>query len=69
MQLESSLGEKTLDDTLSEFRTPSVETTFVSEIPSACEMEESIVVEPGEGKINFCEELGSVSYWSIWLKI
>ena len=47
MQLESSLGEETLDDPLSEFRTPSMETTFVSEIPSACEMEEGIVVAPG----------------------
>ena len=65
VQLESSLGEETLDDPLSEFRTPSMETTFVSEIPSACEMEEGIVVAPGEGKkpvsiLNdkFCEELG-----------
>ena len=47
VQLESSLGEETLDDPLSEFRTPSMETTFVSEIPSACEMEEGIVVAPG----------------------
>ena len=65
VQLESSLGEETLDDPLSEFRTPSMETTFVSEIPSACEMEEGIVVAPGEGKkpvsiLNdkFCEEFG-----------
>ena len=65
VQLESSLGEETLDDPLSEFRTPSMETTFVSEIPSACEMEEGIVVAPGEGKkpvsiLNdkFCEKLG-----------
>ena len=50
VQLESSLGEETLDDPLSEFRTPSMETTFVSEIPSACEMEEGVVVAPGEGK-------------------
>ena len=42
-----------------------METTFVSEIPSACEMEEGIVVAPGEGKkpvsiLNdkFCEVLG-----------
>ena len=49
VQLESSLGEETLDDPLSEFRTPSMETTFVSEIPSACEMEEGIVVAPGGG--------------------
>ena len=27
-----------------------MKTTFVSEIPSACEMEEGIVVAPGEGK-------------------
>ena len=39
VQLESSLGEEAVDDPLSEFRTPSMETTFVSEIPSACEME------------------------------
>ena len=65
VQLESSLGEETLDDPLPEFRTPSVATTFVSEIPSGCEMEEGIVVAPGEGKkpvsiLNdkFCEELG-----------
>ena len=65
MQLESSLGEEALDDLLSEFRTSSVETTFVSEIPSACEMEESIVFAPVEGKepvsiLNdkFCDELG-----------
>ena len=50
VQLESSLGEEALDDSLSEFRTPSVETTFVSEIPSACDMEKGIVVAPGEGK-------------------
>ena len=50
MQLESSLGEETLDDPLSEVRTPSMETTFLSELPSACEMEEGIVVAPGEGK-------------------
>ena len=65
VQLESSLGEETLDDPLSEFRTPSMETTFVSEIPSACEMEEGIVVAPGGGNktvsiLNdkFCEEVG-----------
>ena len=50
VQLESSLGEETLDDPLSEFRTPSMETTFVSEIPSACVMDEGIVVAPGERK-------------------
>ena len=33
VQLELSLGEETLDDPLSEFRTSSMETTFVSEIP------------------------------------
>ena len=64
MQLGSSLGEETLDDPLSEFRTPSMETTFFSEIPSACEMEEGIVVASGEGKKpvsifndKFCEDL------------
>ena len=65
MQLESSLGQKILDNPLSEFRTPSMETTFVSETPSACEMKEGIVVAPGDGKKpvsifndKFCEELG-----------
>ena len=65
MQLESSLGEETLGNPLSEFRTPSMETTFVSEIPSVFEMEEGIVLTPGEGKKpvsipndKFCEELG-----------
>ena len=65
MQLESSLGEETLGNPLSEFKTPSMETTFVSEIPSVCEMEEGIVLTPGEGKKpvsipndKFCEELG-----------
>ena len=50
---------------MSEFSTPSIETTFVPEIPSACEMEEGIAVAPGEGKkpvciLNdkFCRELG-----------
>ena len=50
VQLELSLGEETLEDPLSEFRTPSMETTFVSEIPSACEIEEDIVFASGEGK-------------------
>ena len=50
VQLESSLVEETLDEPLSEFRTPSMETTFISEIPSACEMEEGIVIAAGEGK-------------------
>ena len=50
---------------MSEFRTSSLKTTFVSEIPSAFEIEEGIVVAPGEGKKpvsipndKFCEELG-----------
>ena len=42
VKLESSLADKTLDDP--EFRTPSMEITFVSERPSACGMEEGIVV-------------------------
>ena len=50
MQLNSSLGEETLDDPLSKFRIPSMETTFVSEIPSACDIEEGIAVAPVEGK-------------------
>ena len=35
---------------MSEFRTPSMESTFVSEIPSVCEMEECIVAAAGKGK-------------------
>ena len=50
MQLESPLGKETLDVPLSKFRTPSMEITFVSEKQSACEVEEGIVVAPGEGK-------------------
>ena len=64
VQLESSLGEETLDDPLSRFRTLSMETTFASEKPSACEMEEGVIFAPGEGRkpvsiLNdkFCEEL------------
>ena len=78
MQLESSLGEETLDDPLLEFRTPSMETTFVSEIPSACEMEEGVVVAPSEVKkpvsifnkkiLRGAWSSTSVSYWSIWLQ-
>ena len=50
VQLDSSLGEKILDDPLSKFRISSMETTFVSEIPSACDIEEGIAVAPVEGK-------------------
>ena len=49
VQLESSLSEEAPDDPLSEFITLSMETTFVSEIPSSCEMEEGIVAAPGQG--------------------
>ena len=48
VQLKSLLGERMLDDSLSEFRTPSMETTFVSKIPSGCKMEEGIVVATGK---------------------
>ena len=65
VQLDSSLGEEVLDDPLSKFRIPSMETTFVSEIPSACDIEEGIAVAPVEGKkpvsiLNdkFCKECG-----------
>ena len=50
MQLESPLGEETIDVPLSKFRTPSMEITFVSEKQLACETEEGIVVAPGEEK-------------------
>ena len=49
---------------MSEFRSPSFETIIIYEIPSACELEQEIVIAPGEGKqpvqiLNdkFCEEL------------
>ena len=65
VQLDWSLGEEVLDDPLSKFRIPSMETTFVSEIPSACDIEEGIAVAPVEGKkpvsiLNdkFCKEFG-----------
>ena len=50
VQFESSLDEEILDDPLSEFRAPSMETTFVSEILSAYETEEGIVVALVGGK-------------------
>ena len=75
MKFVSSLGEETLDDPLAEFRAPSMKTTFVSEIPSAYEIEEGIVDAPGEGKkpvciLNgkFCEELCHPHMFAIWLQ-
>ena len=49
---------------MSEIRAPSVETTIISEILSACELEQEIVIVLGGGKLpisvlsdKFCEEL------------
>ena len=53
-----------LDDPLAQFKSVSDETTFISEIPTATDIEEAIVVAPGEEKQpvsllgdEFCEEL------------
>ena len=55
--------EEIYKDPLFKFRSPSVETTIISEVPSNCELEQEIIIAPGEGKqpvsvLNekFCEE-------------
>ena len=56
--------EEIYKDPLFKFRSPSVETTIISEVPSNCELEQEITIAPGEGKYpisvlndKFCEEL------------
>ena len=62
-EVELSINEEIYKDPLSKFRAPYVETTIFSEVPPNCELEQKIIIAPGEGKqpisvLNekFCEE-------------
>ena len=62
--LETAEEQDVLDDPLAKFKTVSGETTVISEIPSATDIEEAFIVTPGEGRKprtflgdEFCEEL------------
>ena len=66
VEVELSTNEEIYEDPLSKFRAPSVEITFISEVPSNCncELEQEITIAPGKGKqpisvlnVKFCEEL------------
>ena len=48
--LETAEEQDVLDDPLARFKTVSDETTVISEIPSATDIEEVFIVTPGEGK-------------------
>ena len=48
--LEIPEKEGGLDDPLAQFKTVSDETTFVSEIPTATDIEDAIVITPDEGE-------------------
>ena len=48
--LELSTDKEIQEQSLSEFRTPSVEMTVISEIPKSCELEQEIVIAPRERK-------------------
>ena len=48
--LETAEEQDVLDDPLAKFKTVSDETTVISEIPSATDIEEAFIVTPGEGK-------------------
>ena len=48
--LETAEEQDVLDDPLARFKTVSDETTVISEIPSATDIEEAFIVTPGEGK-------------------
>ena len=63
VEVELSINEEIYKDPLSKFRAPYVETTIFSEVPPNCELEQKIIIAPGEGKqpisvLNekFCEE-------------
>ena len=63
VEVELSTNEEIYKDPLSKFRAPSFEITIISEVPSNCELEQEIIIAPGEGKqpisvLNekFCEE-------------
>lgn len=49
-KIELSTDEEIQEDPLFDFRAPSVETNIISEIPSAFELEQEIVIAPVEGK-------------------
>ena len=51
--LEPSENTEFSKNSLSEFRTPSVETAFITEIPPTKEIEEATVVALGKGKKYF----------------
>ena len=62
--LEIPEEEGGLDDPLVQFKSVSVQKTFVSEIPTATDIEEAICITPGVGKqpvsflrVEFCEEI------------
>ena len=62
--LETAEEQDVLDDPLAKFKTVSDETTVLSEIPSATDIEEEFIITPGEGEKprmllgdEFCEEL------------
>ena len=64
VEVELSFNEEIYEDPLSKFRAPFVEATFISEVPSNCELEQEITIAPVERKqpisvLNekFCEEL------------
>ena len=48
--LETAEEQDVLDDPLANFKIVSDETTVISEIPSATDIEEAFIVTPGEGK-------------------
>ena len=48
--LELPTDKEIQEQSLSEFRTPSVEMTIISEIPKSCELEQEIVIAPRERK-------------------
>ena len=63
VEVELSINEEIYKDPLSKFRAPYVETTIFSEVPPNCELEQKIIIAPGEGNqpisvLNekFCEE-------------
>ena len=49
-KIELPTDEEIQEDPLSDFRAPSVETTIISEISSAFELKQEIVIAPGEEK-------------------
>ena len=63
VEVDLSTNQEIYKDPLSNFRAPSVKTTIISEVPPNFELEQEIIIAPGEGKqpisvLNekFCEE-------------